>query len=236
MTAACHRDGHTLCKLLVMTACPDQTAHATRTLLRPALTSYIVRNDFLPSATVDGLLEHTRTNQSRFRASRIGFGDNAGVNPSVRISSTLDDLGAFKSTLKNLLRPLSPVFAAELRLRPFHLKGIELELVAHGDGAFFERHIDTIRSAPSRETRSVRLLSGVYYFHATPKSFEGGALRLHEAMRRENEGQFVDVEPVHNRLVIFPSWMPHEVMPVRCPTRRFIDSRFAINCWFHRAR
>jgi SM-20-related protein len=219
-----------------MTACPNQKAQATRTLLRPTLTPYIVRNDFLPSAIVDGLLEHTITNQSRFRASRIGYGESEGVNPAVRISSTLDDLGSFKSTLKNLLRPLAPVFVAELKLQPFHLKGIELELVAHGDGAFFERHIDTIRSARSHEAQSVRLLSGVYYFHATPKGFEGGALRLHEAMRPENEGQFIDVEPVHNSLVIFPSWMPHEVMSVRCPTRRFIDSRFAINCWFHRAR
>lgn len=236
MMAVCHHDLRSWFNLLVMTTCPDQTAQANRMLFRPALTPYIVRNDFLPSATVDGLLKHTKTNESRFRASRIGYGDNAGVDPAIRLSSTLDDLGVFKSTLKNLLSPLAPVFAAELRLQPFQLKGIELELVAHGDGAFFERHIDTIRTAQSRENKSVRLLSAVYYFHATPKGFTGGALRLHEAMPRENEEQFVDIEPVHNSLVVFPSWMPHEVMPVRCPTQRFIDSRFALNCWFHRAR
>jgi Rps23 Pro-64 3,4-dihydroxylase Tpa1-like proline 4-hydroxylase len=25
------------------------------------------------------------------------------------------------------------------------------------------------------------------------------------------------------------------VMPVRVPSGRFADSRFAVNCWFHRA-
>jgi SM-20-related protein len=42
---------------------------------------------------------------------------------------------------------------------------------------------------------------------------------------------FIDIEPVHNSLLVFPSWAPHEVMPVSCPSQRFMDSRFAINCW-----
>jgi asparagine synthetase B (glutamine-hydrolysing) len=45
-----------------------------------------------------------------------------------------------------------------------------------------------------------------------------------------------DIEPIHNSLLMFPSWAPHEVMPVNCPSQRFIDSRFAINCWVHRER
>jgi Rps23 Pro-64 3,4-dihydroxylase Tpa1-like proline 4-hydroxylase len=34
----------------------------------------------------------------------------------------------------------------------------------------------------------------------------------------------------------FPSWAPHEVMPISCPSKRFTDSRFAINYWVYRAR
>ena len=52
---------------------------------------------------------------------------------------------------------------------------VELELVAHNDGAFYARHIDT---ATGEDSNQVRVLSGVYYFHAKPKAFTGGALRL----------------------------------------------------------
>jgi len=38
------------------------------------------------------------------------------------------------------------------------------------------------------------------------------------------------------RLVAFPSWLRHEVLPVHVPSGAWRDSRFAINCWLHRAR
>jgi Rps23 Pro-64 3,4-dihydroxylase Tpa1-like proline 4-hydroxylase len=47
----------------------------------------------------------------------------------------------------------------------------------------------------------------------------------------QRDAAFADIEPGQNRLVAFPSWAPHEVMPISCPSRRFIDSRFAVNCW-----
>jgi Rps23 Pro-64 3,4-dihydroxylase Tpa1-like proline 4-hydroxylase len=49
----------------------------------------------------------------------------------------------------------------------------------------------------------------------------------------EADAPFHDVEPLHNSLVVFPAWLPHEVLKVSCPSGRFADSRFAINCWFH---
>ena len=105
---------------------------------------------------------------------------------------------------------------------------IELEMVAHGDGAFFLRHADTVIR---REMTSYRAISAVYYFHRLPKSFSGGVLRLHSIGSKE--GSFVDIEPTNDRLIFFPSWFPHEVTPVICPSGRFEDSRFSINCWIY---
>jgi Rps23 Pro-64 3,4-dihydroxylase Tpa1-like proline 4-hydroxylase len=104
---------------------------------------------------------------------------------------------------------------------------VELELVAHGDGAFYRRHIDT---QTATERSHIRVLSGVYYFHRQPKRFTGGALRLYAI---GDPQRFTDIEPTHNTLVVFPAWAPHEVQPVRCPSGQFMDSRFAINCWLH---
>ena len=121
----------------------------------------------------------------------------------------------------------------ELHIDAFEPARAELSLVAHGDGAFLTRHVDFLRrgTAPT-----MRMLSGVYYFHRRPRSFEGGALRLHEIGPRSRDARFVDVEPDHNSMAFFGAFVSHEVMPVRVPSGRFEDSRFAINFWIHRTR
>jgi Rps23 Pro-64 3,4-dihydroxylase Tpa1-like proline 4-hydroxylase len=77
------------------------------------------------------------------------------------------------------------------------------------------------------------VLSGVYYFHRRPKAFAGGELRLHAI---GDPDRFVDIEPVHNALLVFPAWAPHEVRPISCPSGAFVDARFAVNCWFYARR
>ena len=197
------------------------------------LPPHIVRREFLPADTVARLLAWTKENQARFKPATVGRDGKGVVRPEARISTRLHDFGPLKSELESILRPLAPGLAAELKVEPFETAHIELELVAHGDGAFYSRHIDTAREDDDRLRSTRRLLSGVYYFHAMPKAFEGGALRLHEILTAQNDPQFVDIQPEHNSLVFFPAWMPHEVMKVSCPSGRFRDSRFAINCWFH---
>ena len=77
---------------------------------------------------------------------------------------------------------------------------------------------------------SYRAISAVYYFYRLPRSFSGGVLRLHSIGK---EGSFVDIEPMNDRLIFFPPWFPHEVMPVVSPSGSFERSRFAINCWVY---
>jgi Rps23 Pro-64 3,4-dihydroxylase Tpa1-like proline 4-hydroxylase len=108
----------------------------------------------------------------------------------------------------------------------YDLHDIELQIAAHGNGAFFRRHNDSLKGWNMN-----RVISAVYYFHRQPCAFSGGALRLYPLT---GEGH-VDVEPAHNRLVVFPSFVQHEVLPVACPSGDFMDSRFAVNCWFRRA-
>lgn len=54
--------------------------------------------------------------------------------------------------------------------------------------------------------------------------------------RRPEATPYVDVPPESDTLVAFPSWLRHEVLPVHVPSGAWRDSRFAINCWLHRAR
>ena len=193
-------------------------------LLKPVMLPHLVLRDFLDEKTVAGLLDHANSHRSEFYDTILRSG---AVNQVKRVSKATRDLGEYRDMLKKKILDLVPELIAQLRVTPIDSPKVELELVAHGDGAFYKRHIDT-QKAFQRER--IRVLSGVYYFHAQPKAFTGGALRLYAI--GDPAGQtFIDIEPVHNSLLVFPSWAPHEVMPVSCPSQRFMDSRFAINCW-----
>jgi len=202
----------------------DQAKAPARGLMPP----YLVLRDFLGEEMVAGLLDYVVCRQLDFTAREVGIVSKT-VDPSIRISTGLDDLGKFRQVLKAKILGLLPTLIAQLRVSSIDEPRLETELVAHGDGAFFRRHIDT-QTAHYREVDRIRHLSGVYYFNAEPKAFTGGALRLHAIAGKEGEN-FVDIEPARDSLVVFLSWAPHEVLPVSCPSKRFIDSRFAINCW-----
>ena len=186
--------------------------------------------DFLDAQMHAALLDWALANEARFVPAQLAGGL---VEPEARRALVLRDLGPITATLDTRLRDAAPGWAASLRSTPFVTSEVELELAAHNDGAHFTLHSDTY--ARDEVARGDRMLSAVYYFHRQPKAFTGGALRLHRLGAAPGDpGE--DVAPDDNSLVVFPSWGPHQVMPVRCPSRAFADSRFAVNCWIYRAR
>ena len=198
---------------------------------RSIMPPYLVLHDFLDEATVVGLLDHALAHEAAFAPTTTGHGEKSAFRPNIRTSVGTRDLGPFRPILKAKILNLVPDWVEKLRVTPVEATKLETELVAHNDGAFYKRHKDT-RTASDRN--HIRVLTGVYYFHAEPKAFSGGALRLYAV--GSEDAPFVDIEPARNTLLVFPSWAPHEVMPISCPSKRFADSRFAINCWVHRRR
>ena len=81
-----------------------------------------------------------------------------------------------------------------------------------------------------------RRVTGVYYFHARPRGFSGGDLRIHDRVRERGQvvpaRTFRAVRCADNRAVFFASETPHEVRPVHCRSGAFRDSRFALTVWF----
>ena len=187
---------------------------------------------FLDPVTHASLLAWAIENEAKFETSLVGGEDDAKHDPSRRISLCASDFGPMMPVLRQRVLDFVPMLIADLRVTPFEPCGVELDLVANNDGAFFKRHIDTYMGGARRT--SDRVLSAVYYFHAEPKAFSGGALRLYSFGTTEHEGAFVDVQPEQNMLLAFPSWALHEVLPVNCPSGRFSDLRFNVNCWVHR--
>ncbi|MER8091995.1 2OG-Fe(II) oxygenase [Streptomyces goshikiensis] len=107
-------------------------------------------------------------------------------------------------------------------------------LNVHNDGDFYGPHQDT-----THDFQPERMLTFVYYLNRTPQPFEGGALRVYDlSLPVHSEGTATwegrtwrDWEPQHDSIVFFRPSAWHEVRPVRCPSKRHEDSRFAINGW-----
>jgi SM-20-related protein len=190
---------------------------------------------FLAGEERDGLLRWTLEHRDDFVASRLIGGI---VDPQRRVSQRLRDMGPFREVFERRIASVLDDLFRRTGTRPFAPDHVELEIVAHGDGAHFAPHID-IPVGPGRTMGGERtgshdrLLSGVYYFHAEPKAFSGGELRLHRFGDSPGHapGDWVDLAPEQNSLVVFPTWALHEVRTVHCPGGAFAESRFAVNAW-----
>jgi SM-20-related protein len=185
-------------------------------------------HDWLGPESVERLLRFAQSNEHRFKDSRVSFAEEERVDRTRRVSMRLG-LDNLESKIKTKLNALLPVMFNRLGIKPFVPSKVEAELVAHGDGAFFERHIDAVHGGRRR------VISMVYYFHALPKAFSVGVLRIHSLAASGQRGTFVDIAPDYDTLVFFPSFFPHEVLSVKCISGRFLESRFAINLWIHRS-
>jgi len=195
------------------------------------LPPYRIVRDFLDHDIADALLDYAVDHEPAFEPTQIGQHGQGAVVPHARISLAVREMGEFRLLLRDRLREHRDQLVADLGVDRPKSSRYEFQLVAHGDGAFYRRHIDTTTGG---DNSYVRLLSAVYYVHRRPRAFEGGALRLHSFV--PNSDSHVDVAPDHNTLLVFPSWAPHEVMPVRCPSSRFADARFAVNIWVYGER
>lgn len=104
----------------------------------------------------------------------------------------------------------------------FTVSRTEMQVTIHGDGGFYKVHRDD-----QGEDVQARTLSYLYYLHREPRGFDGGALVLYGRDR-------VDIDPEHDSIVVFPSHIEHEVVPVRVASGELLDGRITINGWLWR--
>lgn len=203
--------------------------------------------DFLPEGEHRQLLDWSLSIRDKFQPATVSKGRperEFRVDPERRIGLTTRKLGPLREVLSERLLGALPELMASTGTGGPPPTSLELELAAHADGAYYRPHIDipvgANRQPLGAEPGQDRVLSAVYYFYAEPKAFSGGQLRLYPfgpipAASAPPPADHVDLEPVRNSLVAFPSWVPHEVRPIRVPSGEFQDYRFALNCWYCRA-
>jgi Rps23 Pro-64 3,4-dihydroxylase Tpa1-like proline 4-hydroxylase len=101
----------------------------------------------------------------------------------------------------------------------------ESVLSRYGRCDFYGFHQDTKRSKGSTVDITHRLVTVVYYMNTEPERFSGGRLTLHQ------DDSKVTVTPRHNRAVVFPSFVYHQVENVQLDGDEFSAGRFSLNLW-----
>jgi SM-20-related protein len=198
---------------------------------------YLVYRNVMGQDYVTGLLKHVVERQGDFVAGIMHNRQTGEIfmDTSVRRSFYLRDFGPFRGPIKAFVNAIvGPALKALHVIEP-QVKPKEFEITAYPDGGHIGEHIDT-----RTKKNNVRILSCIYYFAATPRRFDGGELRLYGFPKPNFGGipapaSFVDIEPRTDTLVVFPSWLRHQVLPVRVASGAWADSRFTVNCWVHRA-
>lgn len=172
------------------------------------------------------LLAYAVAAEAQFTPTRLAAQGTGRLETLTRQSSVLKDLGPFAEPLCRKALALQAGLETAFEMTSTPPNSTQLELVAHGDGAFYLPHTDTF-TGDQYTPGGRRRLTMVYYLHRQPRRFSGGRLRIFDL----GGGQTIDVEPAHDSLLVFPSTARHEVERVSCPDGAFADGRFAVNIW-----
>ena len=197
-----------------------------------------VKKDFLTKSELRGLTRFVLTHEADFtESSVVPDGVPEGANdPSYRKSRVLYELGEYGTLIQDRLLALLPDVLRTFKREAFPISHLDVQITASNDGDFFKVHQDNSMVDPLDV--SLRELSFVHYFNFEPKAFSGGQLRFYESedgdVESSEQRPIRTITPRQNTLVFFPSSHNHEVLPVRCPTRKFRNSRFTVNGWFIR--
>jgi Rps23 Pro-64 3,4-dihydroxylase Tpa1-like proline 4-hydroxylase len=195
---------------------------------------YVTLEGFLRDAQ-QGLLEYAVQHEQQFSEATVVQDEDGKpvVDERLRRARTLTDLGDFTPKFEERLREALLPVMSQLKMEPFPVGDIEIQMTASGDGDFFRMHKDG-------DEHSTRALSFVYFFHSEPQRYSGGELRIFEAEQIDGREVPTDrsqiLSPRQDVVVFFPSDNEHELLPVRVPSKSFADSRFTVNGWIHRAR
>ena len=174
----------------------------------------------------ESLLAYALAAEARFVPTKLNDHGTGHLDRIVRESRVLRDLGDFADPLRKKALALQSGLETAFDMTHTPPNSTQIELVAHGDGAFYRPHIDTF-TGDEYMSGGRRRLTMVYYFHRLPRCFSGGQLRLFDL----GGNQTIDIEPTHDSLLVFPSAARHEVERISCPDAGFADGRFAVNIW-----
>jgi hypothetical protein len=197
-----------------------------------------VLDDFLSPENAARCLNECIELRRVYMPAYVGAGTNNRIDTRIRQNDVvmLDSVFAAERKRSDIL---SLVDARVGELNPLWHEGYTLfdtinyhtwtesVLSRYGRCNFYGRHQDTIFDPQKKgETERRRLVTLVLYFNTEPEAFTGGDLNLYAG------DKMATVKPKHNRAIVFPSFVFHNVNKVSLPDDApFSAGRFSLNRW-----
>jgi SM-20-related protein len=192
---------------------------------------HIVIDDFLPSELAREALNYMLANEADFTPGVLRRERAYVADQAFRRGRGLAVPAALRDRCEARIVARFDEILAGVGVPAFPLAAIDLHFAVYRDGGFLKTHVDTMTGANRDPSGLDRVISAVWYAHTIPKRFSGGELVIKSFAE---DGDCVTVEPLHNRLVAFPSFARHEVLPTRVPGDAFSDARFSMTIWLLR--
>jgi len=192
--------------------------------------TYLQFDGFLTPDEQEQLLAYALQQEAAFKPGTVSTNE-----ADYRESKVQHDIAdsSWGKLFRERLRVYLPQVLRRLNKAPFTIDSIEAQLTAHNEGDYFKVHNDA-----GDDADMCREVTYVYYFYQEPKQFSGGELLLYDSTVENNVYVRTEscrvIEPRNNSLIFFLSFAHHEVLPIRCPSRDFSDSRFTVNGWVRR--
>jgi hypothetical protein len=188
-------------------------------------------SNWLGPQMVQRLLDFAQAQRDSFVSTGIGHDETARVDLNVRRSSRIKDLGDLKKEIQAKIRDLLPEMFRRLGTEAFEPSRLEVEMVAHGDGAFFNEHCDTASKDKKFVVR--RVVSAVYYFPGSRNPFRAALCGSILWQAAKNPTPLSKSSRSTTRL---SSFRPGSRTRFCRSCARLAGSRirvFAINCWVY---
>jgi len=194
----------------------------------------LLLEEFFAPSEMSALWEFAMSREADFVRSEVVEGQQESrQDTDFRRSRVLFDVDSVFPLISERVLSVLPYVLRQYDIEPFQVREIELQVTASNESEWFRAHQD---SGPG--TVGSRVLTFVYYCHREPRPFTGGQLKMYgpadEARSPDAEHGATTITPVQNSIVFFPSNYLHEVLPTRCPSGQFADSRLTYNGWLHR--
>lgn len=199
----------------------------------------LIIDGFLPDADAAACLEECIELKRVYMPGGVGNGSENRIDPRVRrndvvMLDTIFGPAPERSTiLTTVNRQLNTAECNKLWHEGYTLFDTinyrtwnESVLSRYGNCNFYGRHRDTMKNPERSGDITRRLVTLVLYFNTEPEVFTGGEISFYEGEKS------MTVKPKHNRAVVFPSYMFHEVAKVSLPDDApFSAGRFSLNRW-----
>lgn len=208
------------------------------TIQRPEFAApVLIIDDFLPAEEADRCFEEALELKRVYQPARVGFGADNRLDPNIRSNDVIHLSDVFRSApvrsdiLTLLQKRVRSAECNGLWHKGYQLFDVinyataqELTLSRYAADQHYGKHQDTVFT-PDNKQLMRRLITICYYMQREPKRFAGGDLVLEES------GSTLAVRTLHNRAVIFPSFVFHQVEGVKMQDTQFDSARFSVNYW-----